>query len=349
MWRIKNKLIGENGPVFMIAEAGVNHNGDVTLAHKLIDAAAEAGADAVKFQTFIAEELVSPDAPSASHHLANVNEELSHYALIKKLELPFDAFRELKFHSEEKGMVFISTPYDIRSADFLVDLGVDIIKVASSELVNYPLLDVIRRSGIPVILSTGMSRWGEIVESVNFVKEHADKICILKCTSNYPASSESINLRGISKLKETFPDCIIGFSDHSEGPEISLAALGFGASVLERHFTIDKRSWGPDHKASMTPPEFKTLVLAVRKAEKAFGSREWDIENEELPQRRTMVKGVYAARDIAKGQKVTMRDVKFLRPPGDMSLKEFYLEYCNKTARVAIGAGRNITRDSFEG
>jgi len=348
MWRIKNRIIGETQPVFIIAEAGVNHNGDADIAHKLIDAAAEAGADAVKFQTFITEDLVSLETPSASHHIANVKETLSHFDLIKKLQLPFSAFQELKSHSEEKGMIFISTPYDMRSAEFLIDLGVDILKIASSEMSNYPLLDVIRQSKIPVVISTGMNFWEEIVESVNFAREYNDKICILKCTSNYPASAESINLRGISKLKEAFPECLVGFSDHSEGFEISLAALGFGICVLERHFTLDKTLWGPDHKASITPSEFNRLVISVRKAERALGNRDWDVHEEELPQRRTMQKGVYAAKDIKKGEPITMQAVKILRPSGGMSLKEFYLEHCNKPAKVNIKAGQNITRAFFE-
>jgi len=347
MWCIKNKVIGENQPVFIIAEAGVNHNGDVSLAHQLIDAAAEAGADSIKFQTFITEELVFPGTPLAGHHIANVKEKLSHFELIKRLQLSFSAFQELKAHSEERNIIFISTPYDIRSAEFLINLGVDILKIASSEMTDYPLLDVIRRSRIPVVISTGMSLWEEIVESVNFIKEYNDKICILKCTSNYPASAKSINLRGISKLKEAFPECLVGFSDHSEGPEISLSALGFGICMLERHFTLDKTLWGPDHKASMTHLEFTQFVQAVRKSEKALGSREWDIQEEELSQRRTMQKGVYAARDIKKGEKVKLEDVKFLRPSGGMSLKEFYFKYCGKLTKVNIKTGQNITSDFF--
>ena len=348
MWRIKNRVVGDNQPVFIIAEAGVNHNGDLDIAHKLIDAAAEAGADAVKFQTFITEELVSPETPSASHHIANVKEALSHFELIKKLQLPFSAFQELKVHCEEKNMIFISTPYDMRSAEFLIALGVDVLKIASSEMTNYPLLDVIRQSKIPAVISTGMNFWKEIVESVNFVREYNDKICILKCTSNYPASAESINLRGISKIKETFSDCLVGFSDHSEGAEISLTALGFGISILERHFTLDKTWWGPDHKASMTPVEFSQFIHAVRKSEKALGSMDWDVQTEELSQRNTMQKGIYASREIKRGEPVTMQNVKFLRPSSGMSLKEFYFKFCNKPAKADIRPGQNITRAFFD-
>jgi len=348
MWHIRNKVVGENQPVFIIAEAGVNHNGDIAIAHNLIDAAAEAGADAVKFQTFITEDLVSPETPLAGHHTANVKEKLSHFDLIKRLQLPFSAFKELKSHTKEKGMVFISTPYDIKSAEFLIGLGVDIMKIASSEMTNYPLLDVIRRSKVPIVVSTGMSLWKEIMESVNFINEHNDKICILKCTSNYPASAKSINLLGIAKLKEAFPRSLVGFSDHSEGFEISLTALGFGISMLERHFTLDKTWWGPDHKASMTPAEFNQFVQAVRKSEKALGSMQWNIQDEELSQRKTMQKGVYASRDIKRGERVTMQDVKFLRPRGQLSLKEFFFKFCNKPAKVDIKTGQKIKKDFFK-
>lgn len=348
MWSIKSRVIGDSQPVFIIAEAGVNHNGDVDIAHKLIDATAAAGANAVKFQTFITEELVSPETPLAGHHTANIKDKLSHFDLIKKLQLPFSAYQELKSHSEERGMIFISTPYDMRSAEFLIDLEVDILKIASSEMTNYPLLDVIRQSKIPVVISTGMNFWQEILESVNFVREYNDKICVLKCTSNYPASAEGINLRGISKIKQTFSDCLVGFSDHSEGVEISLAALGFGICMLERHFTLDKTWWGPDHKASMTPAEFNQFIHAVRKSEKALGSMDWDVQTEELSQRNTMQKGIYASKEIKRGELVTMQNVKFLRPSRGMSLKEFYFEFCNKPAKADIRPGQNITRAFFD-
>lgn len=334
--------------MFIIAEAGVNHNGDISIAHKLIDAAAAAGADAVKFQTFVTEEVVSPETPLAGHHIANVKDRLSHFELIKKLELPLNVFYELKIHCEERGVVFISTPYDIPSAEFLIEMGIEIIKIASSEMTNYPLLDVVRRSIIPVILSTGMSSWEEIVESVNFIKEYHNNICVLKCTSNYPASPESINLRGIYKLKETFPDCLFGFSDHSEGIGISLTALGFEVCMIERHFTLDKKAWGPDHKASLTPDEFGNLVQAVRKSEKALGSRDWNIQDEELVQRKTMQKGVYARGAIKKGERVRIQDVKFLRPSGKISPKLYYLKFMNKTSLIDIQQNMELFPEMLE-
>lgn len=344
---LKDRVIGDGQPVFIIAEAGVNHNGDISIAHKLIDAAASAGADAVKFQTFITEENISPDTPLAGHHISNVGLNISHFNLIKKLELPLDSFQELKEHCEEKGIIFISTPYDIVAANTLIKIKTEIIKVASSEMMNYPLLDVIGKSHIPVIVSTGMSCWDEIVDAVNFLGFYHSNICILKCTSNYPASPEGINLRGILKLRKAFPRYQVGFSDHSEGCEISLAALGFGVSIIERHFTLDKNSWGPDHRASLEPVEFKRFVEAVRKAEKALGSKDWEMQQEELSQRKTMQKGVYAKREIKKGSCVTADDVKFLRPTGKMTPKKFFLCYKNKIIYSDVKPNTELTPEHF--
>lgn len=344
---IGNCIIGENHPVFLIAEAGVNHNGDIDLAHKLIDAAVEAGADAVKFQTFITEELVSPDTPAAGHHLANVGDTVSHFELIKKLELPFGSFQELKEHCEQNGVAFISTPYDIPSVELLAKLKSRIIKIASSEMTNYPLLDVVRESGIPVIISTGMSRWDEIFDSVRFVGERNDEICILKCTSNYPASLEGINLEGIRKLRESFPEYLVGFSDHTEGLEASLVSLGLGASVIERHFTLDKNAWGPDHKASMTPDEFKNFVKAIRTGEKALGSQDWGVQDEEKHQRATMQKGVYARRPLKRGERVSSSDLKFLRPRRGISPKDFFLHYKNNVLADNIDEGKALFPQNF--
>ena len=335
-------VIGTNNPVFIIAEAGVNHNGDIKLAHKLIDAAASAGADAVKFQTFLTDELVSNDAPFAEHHIANVKDAVSHYDLLKKLELPFGSFQELKTHCKEENILFLSTPYDIPSAELLINMQTELIKISSSEMMNYPLLDVIGRSKIPVILSTGMNSWEEIEDSVNFLNTYDSQLCILKCTSNYPALPESINLRGIERLKESFDDCLIGFSDHTEGNEISLAALGLGISILEKHFTLDRNQWGPDHSASMMAGEFSAFVKAVRKVEKALGSKDWEIQDTEKAQRETMQKGVYARCDIKKGERLDISKVKFLRPKGKNSPKDFWKHFQNMHVKSNVCSGEEI-------
>jgi sialic acid synthase SpsE len=348
MWKTEGRSIGPDSPVFLIAEAGINHNGNVRLAHRLIDAAVDAGADAVKFQTFITEEVVSKKAPLAGHHVANIKEVVTHFDLIKKLELPFTAFTELKEHCEEKSVVFISTPYDIPSAEFLIRMNTAIIKNASSEMTNLPLLDVIRQSKIPVILSTGMSTWDEIVDSVNFIGKYHSYICIMKCTSNYPSSPESINLRGIAKLKKTFPQYMIGFSDHSLGNEISLASIGLGVCVIERHFTLDKNLRGPDHKASMTPDEFKLFVQNIRKATIALGSQDWSIQDEEISQRKTMQKAVYARHLIPAGSIPSIENVKFLRPQGQISPKDFFLKFRYKPVTSEVKPNMELTIDHFQ-
>ncbi|MFC1807232.1 N-acetylneuraminate synthase family protein [Candidatus Omnitrophota bacterium] len=344
---LKKHNIGEGNPVFLIAEAGVNHNGDINIAHELIDAAKEAGADCVKFQAFTAAETVTLGAPLASHHLANTGSELSHFELIRKLELPPESFTELKYHCEQKNIMFLSTPYDIRSVASLIKLNPEAIKIASSEMTNYPLLDLVRRSQIPVILSTGMAQWNEIVDSVNFIKEINEKICILKCTSNYPASPDSTNLLGIHRLKEAFSQCVIGFSDHSIGNEISLVALGLGVSIIERHFTLDKDAWGPDHRASMNPNEFTNFVKAIRKSEKAFGNKYWPIQDEEKSQRQTMTKGTYAKSSMKQGDIVDLALVIFLRPEGHISPKNFFLNYIGSKIKVDIPAGTELKPEHF--
>ena len=339
---------GSPQPVFVIAEAGVNHNGDVEIAHRLIDKSADAGADAVKFQTFLADEVVSKSAPAAAHHIANVSETVNHYDLIKKLELPLHVFGELKKHCEDIGITFISTPYDIISMNFLKKIGVNIIKIASSELTNLPLLDIVRNSSIPVILSTGMSNWSEIIESVQFLLESNNELCLLKCTSNYPATVESINLRGIQKFKETYPDLLFGFSDHTEGFEISLTAVGMGVHVIERHFTLDKKLWGPDHRASLEPFEFKKFADAIRKAEGSLGNKDWNLQEEEKKQKETMRKGVYARRDLNVGEIIGIEDVKFLRPMSSLDPRTFYKKYKDKRLLKSIKASQLINEEFFE-
>jgi len=345
---LKNCEIGDNQPIFIIAEAGVNHNGDIKVAHQLIDAAVDVGANAVKFQTFITEEIVSLHAPLAGHHIANTGKKMSHFDLIKKLELPFECFVELKAHCEEKNLIFISTPYDLPSAQFLIDLKCEVIKNASSEMTNYPLLHVIGNSKIPVILSTGMSTWEEIIDSIEFLSNYHSNIGILKCTSNYPASPGSIHLRGICKLQEHFPQQVIGFSDHSEGDEVSLTAVGLGVPLLEKHFTLDKNAWGPDHNASMVPKEFGRFVSSIRKAEVALGKKDWGIQKEEKSQEINMRKGVYARRNISLGEQIGLQDVKFLRPYGKVTPKEFFLTYKNKVATTDIQAETELLPKFFQ-
>ncbi|MFQ5713604.1 MAG: N-acetylneuraminate synthase family protein [Candidatus Scalinduaceae bacterium] len=321
--KISNRLIGENQPVFIIAEAGVNHNGDEDLAFKLIDEASSAGADAVKFQTFTAEESVSKKAPKADHHLANIYGDISHFDLLKRLELPFEVFGRLKSYAEKKGLVFLSTPYDIPSAKFLASIRIPALKIASSEVSNLPLVDTISELGLPVILSTGMNDLLDICEAVASLRKNDLPLALLKCTSNYPAAYENTNLRGMLTLKSKFPDCVVGFSDHTEGIEAACAAVALGACIIEKHFTTCKTLWGPDHKASMVPEEFSILVSAIRKVEEIMGDNKISTISAEESQKSTMQKSIYAKEDIPAGKIMKIDNLSFLRPASGIPAKKY--------------------------
>lgn len=332
----------------IIAEAGVNHNGSIDRAHQLIDKATECNADAIKFQTFKTELLISKSAPLATHHKKNLKEKISHQDLIKKLELPFEAFSDLKKHCEDNKIEFLSTPYDIESANYLINLGVETIKIASSELTNFPLLEVLSKSNKNLILSTGMSTFDEISESIEFILNYNSSLTVLKCTSNYPAAFEDTNILGIKKIKKKFPTINIGFSDHCIGPEASILAVAFGANLIEKHFTINKNDWGPDHKASLEVEEFKLFVSNIRNAELALGNSNWGLSKEEHEQKITMQKGTYAKRRIKKGTSLSIDEVNFLRPMGEISPKDFYLNFKNKIINRDLKIGEEIKKEYFK-
>ncbi|MDA9633286.1 N-acetylneuraminate synthase family protein [bacterium] len=315
----------------VIAEAGVNHNGDLDKALSLVDHACDSGADVVKFQTFITNNNIQQVTPLAGHHIKNVGSTLSHYDIIKKIELSFNDFKIIKKYCDRKNIEFLSTPYDLQSASFLInDLGCKIIKIASSELTNLPLIDLIAKSNCEIILSTGMSTWNEVLDSVNLILSLNTKCTLLKCTSNYPASIKSLNINHIKLLKDKFQDCNIGFSDHSVGHDAAITAIGFGITLIEKHFTLDKNDWGPDHKASMEPDEFKDYVIKIRNAELSLGNMEWSIQEEEMQQRETMRKGTYLNNDFTPGHILTINDVIFLRPKGKVEPSTFYKKFIGK-------------------
>ncbi|OGV55667.1 MAG: N-acetylneuraminate synthase [Lentisphaerae bacterium GWF2_44_16] len=262
--------------VFIIAEAGVNHNGDIKQACKLIDAAAEAGADAVKFQTFKSEKLVSKSALKARYQTENTaDNDDSQLEMIKKLELRYEDFTQLKSYCDMIGIRFMTTPDESESADFIYDL-VDVYKIGSGELTNIPYLKHIAAKGKPIILSTGMSFLGEVEAAVNAILQTLPEInssfpplTLMHCTTDYPADYEDVNLKAMLTMKNAF-NLPVGYSDHTMGIEISIAAAALGATVIEKHFTLDKNMEGPDHKASLEPKRLKAMVTAIRNVEKAF-------------------------------------------------------------------------------
>ena len=271
MMRIAGREIGPGRPCFVIAEAGVNHNGDLDLAHKLIDAAAEAGADAVKFQTFSADATAAPDAALAEYQARREDAPASQHALLAGLELPRESYAELKAYAESRNLVFLSTPFDEPSLALLEPLNLAAYKLPSGEIVNLRFLDAVARTGRPIILSTGMARLGEIDRALSVLRSAGcHDIALLHCVSCYPAPAEACNLSALPLLARTF-GVPVGFSDHTLGTAVALAAVALGACILEKHFTLDRNLPGPDHAASLEPGELVSLVHDIRTVESALG------------------------------------------------------------------------------
>ena len=269
---IGEQLVGTGQPCFIIAEAGVNHNGDMQLGIELIDAAVEAGADAVKFQTFQADRLAITNTAQAAYAAENVGERLSHYDMLKSLELSDADHRLLQDHCTKRGITFLSSPFDELSADYLRTLNVPAFKIPSGELTNIPYLGHIASKGLPVIVSTGMATIDEVEAAVRAIEAQGNqRYVLLHCVSNYPADPADANLLAMGAMRSAFK-CLVGFSDHSPGSEISIGAVALGACVIEKHLTLDRTLPGPDHKASEEPADFAALVRGIRTIEAAMGT-----------------------------------------------------------------------------
>jgi len=269
---IGNFDIGSGSPCFVIAEAGVNHNGDVHLARQLVEVASAAGADAVKFQTFSAERLVTRITPKAPYQLQSTGTNESQFDMLKRLELSVTDHKSLKEHAAAKRIVFMSTPFDGASADLLDEMDLPVFKVPSGEITNLPFLKHIAKKRKPIILSTGMSTLGEVETAVNAIRGSGNnKIVLLHCVSNYPTDPAEANLRAMETMRLAF-GTPVGYSDHSSGIEVALAAVALGACVIEKHFTLDRTLPGPDHVASLEPAELAALVSGIRKVESALGT-----------------------------------------------------------------------------
>lgn len=307
---------------FIIAEAGVNHNGDEGLALQLVETAARAGADAVKFQTFSAEKLVAPGAMKAEYQARETGDG-DQYSMLKALELSKSAFCRLYERCRALGIEFMSTPFDEDAADFLLGLGMRRIKVPSGEITNEPFLGFLAAKGIPMILSTGMADLREIVRAVAVVRSArelagmreplGDVLTILHCTSNYPAACKDVNLLAMQTIaRET--GLPVGYSDHTMGIAIPTAAVAMGATVIEKHFTLDRNLPGPDHKASLSPHELHALVQQIRDVEEALGATEKRPTESELPVRALVRRSVTAIRPLRAGEVICADDVALLRP-----------------------------------
>ena len=338
---VGTRTIGEGHPCFVIAEAGVNHNGDAEQAHRLVDVAADAGADAVKFQTFDPERLVSPLARKAEYQAANTGSSESQLDMLRRLVLPREALGPLAAHAGERGLLFLSTPFDESSADLLEGLGMPAFKVPSGEVTNHPLVAHVAAKGRPVLMSTGMSTLAEVAEAVQVVRENGDPpLALFHCVTSYPASAADCNLRAIGAMKAAF-GVPVGWSDHTAGLQVSLAAVAAGANLLEKHFTLDRSLPGPDHLASLEPGELAALVKALRQIESALGDGVKRPAASELANAAVVRRSLHAARPLPAGHVLKQGDLVVLRPGTGLppSLRD---RLVGRRLRVAVERGEML-------
>jgi len=299
---------------YIIAEAGVNHNGDINLAYKLIDAAKECGVDCVKFQTFKAENLVTKTAKKAEYQIENTKNNDSQFSMLKKLELSYDDFKSLKDYCDKIGIEFMSTPFDNDSVDLLERLNMKTYKISSGDITNKPFLEYVASKHKPIILSTGMCTMDEVKEAVSWIENAGNKqLTLLHCTSNYPTPYCDVNMNAIITLDKAF-EYSTGYSDHTQGIIIPIMAVAMGATVIEKHFTLDKNMEGPDHKASLDVGELKEMVTAIRNIESARGNGEKVPAKSELSTREVARKSIILKRALQKGAIITSDDLDVKRP-----------------------------------
>jgi len=305
----------------IIAEAGVNHNGDLDLARRLIDVAAEAGADLVKFQTFSAERLATKYANKAEYQNQTTNKSESQFEMLQRLELTYEMHEELIKHCSNSGIGFFSTGFDIQSIDFLVSLGLELFKIPSGEITNLPYLRHIANYNKPVILSTGMATLDEIEAALNVLIKNGverQQLTVLHCNTEYPTPMHDVNLKAMCSIGDTF-GVKVGYSDHTQGIEVAIAAVSLGASVIEKHFTLDRQLPGPDQKASLEPDELKAMVKSIRNIEQALGDGIKRPSQSEIKNISIARKSIVAASDICKGEIFTEENLTVKRPGNGIS------------------------------
>ena len=329
--------------VYIIAEIGVNHNGDMDLAKKMIDQAIIAGASAVKFQTYSTERLVSNGTPKVAYQQNTTKKNESHFEMLKKLELSKENHYLLHSYAQEKNIDFISTPYDSESAKFLDKLGVNTFKTASADIVDIPLHEFLSKTKKNVIISTGMATEKEVTDIMHIYNDNINKPYLLHCISNYPCADENINLNLINLLKSINGDRV-GFSDHSIGNYASMGAIVMGAKIIEKHFTLDKNLDGPDHKASSTPDEFKSLVKDIRKMEKLMGSQSKIVYDEEKQMREVSRKSIFLKNDVKIDTMIKLEDLT-LKRPGTGLYSENLIKIVGKKAKINLFKGEMLNLD----
>jgi len=340
--RIADRLVGAGHPCYVIAEAGVNHNGSLARAIELIDCAADAGADAVKFQTFRADQLATADAAQADYQRENMGESVSQQEMLARLELSHEDHHQLAAHCKKRGIEFLSTPFDEQSADLLQAMQVPVLKISSGELTNLPFLKYVARLGRPLILSTGMSCLGEVEAAVDCILATGnDQLILLHCVSNYPAEPNTINLRAMQTMRAAF-GLPAGYSDHTLGIDVAVGSVALGACVLEKHFTLDRTLPGPDHRASLEPTELRQLVTSVRNVEAALGDGRKQPAPCELGTAKVARRSLVAAANIPAGTPLTERLIASKRPGTGLS-PAFKPQLLNRRVTVDIPAGHLLT------
>jgi N,N'-diacetyllegionaminate synthase len=345
--KVAERLVGPGHPCFVIAEAGVNHNGDLDIALRLIDTAADAGADAVKFQTFKAEHVISAAAPKAEYQVQTTDPTESQLDMVRRLELSHDAHRKLSIYCQTRGILFMSTPFDEDSVDLLDELGVPVFKVGSGEITNWPFLEYIARKGKPIILSTGMSYLGEVDEAVRVIRDAGcNQLLLLHCVSSYPADPADANLRAMQTMSAAF-QMPVGYSDHTLGIDVALAAVALGACVIEKHFTLNKNLPGPDHQASLEPHELTALVEGIRTVETALGHGHKRPAASEANTATVARRSLIAARDIASGTVLT-EELIGIKRPGTGLPPAMYPYLIGRTVRTTIQADTLLTLEMLE-
>ncbi|MFZ0312895.1 MAG: N-acetylneuraminate synthase [Candidatus Korobacteraceae bacterium] len=339
---IGNSNVGPGLPCLVIAEAGVNHNGSLEMALRLVDAAAEAGADVVKFQTFKSEQVISPVAPKANYQIETTGTAESQLEMVKKLELPAEAFGKIERRCAQRAIAFMSTPFDPDSVDLLHKLGVAAFKIGSGELTNLPFLSYVAAKGKPLILSTGMSNLQEVAAAVEAVRLAGNReLVILHCVSNYPAAPASVNLRVMKTLTDEF-QVPIGYSDHTEGITVPLAAVALGACIIEKHFTLDRTLAGPDHRASLEPAELAAMVRGIRTVEASLGNGIKRPVAEELSTAAVARRSLVAAHDLQAGTVLTEGMIAIRRPGTGLS-PAILPELVGRRLRQDVSAGNLFT------
>ena len=344
---IGSRLVGRGCPCFVIAEAGVNHNGSLELALQLIDVAAAGAADAVKFQTFRADQTVTPDAPKARYQMSAIDDTESQMDMLRRLELDPAAYRTLARRCAERGLVFLSTPFDEESADLLEDVGVPAFKVPSGELTNLSFLRYLARKKLPLIISTGMATLEDVRAAVDVVRsEGCNEFSLLHCVSNYPADPRDVNLRAMAAMSAAF-DVPVGYSDHTLGSEVPLAAVALGACIIEKHVTLDRSLPGPDHQASADPRELASLVAGIRTIEAALGDGDKRPAVSEDETAKVVRRSLVAARVIPAGATL-IADMVVSKRPGTGMASGRLGELIGRRALDEIAAGTMLAPEMFD-